>query len=348
MRACAHCFAAPGWLPNASPPESSAGTCDFGHGYSAQTWPTTAWVDSLVRLLDIYEIEERTGEGLEVHRLVQQDWRIFSYDEPAEVGRFLASAVQGEHPLLQAGVRARLRLSEVAGHTDHVLSWAQFSEEIRSRNRYFPQAVPDRQVLEGVLLGSLERVESDVRLYRARLVDSGEMTAADDPGAPPAQKARAGRANPEGIAYLYLAFSADTAVHEVRPTVGGRVAVGIFRLSKRLKVLNLADVEAPSFFDVDEVDSVPDQVRRILFHRYLVALGRELEKPVRSTDRTTDYIPTQYLCELAKALGLDGVLYPSSLQHGGRNLVLFDVRAAVCEAVQFAEVHALHADWVYV
>lgn len=61
-----------------------------------------------------------------------------------------------------------------------------------------------------------------------------------------------------------------------------------------LSALNVADVEPRDFFDIDidQPDSIAEQTRRVLFHRYLTALGEELRKPVRATDQPTDYIPT--------------------------------------------------------
>jgi len=347
LRACAKCFAATTWVSNASPPQGSPGACDFGHGYGAHTWPTTAWIDSFTRLFDIYEVDDE-GSGIPLHVQVQQDWRIFSFEDASRLGQFLASAVADAHPLLAEGVVVRLRPAADDVSTDHLLSWTQFSDEIRTRNRYFPQTVPDRQTLENVLLGSVERVEEDVALYRGRVVEGLDAPAVDEMGAPPVSRAKAGRANPMGIPHLYLSFAAETCIYETRVANYTRVAIGTFHAIRDLSVLNLADVEPPDFFaiDIDEPDSVSEQVRRVLFHRYLTALGAELRRPVRATDQPTDYIPTQYLCELAKSLGLDGVLYSSSLHPPGRNLVLFDVNVALCEPeISVVEITALTAEW---
>ena len=299
-------------------------------------------------MFDVYEVDE--GDGTALHLRVQQDWRIFRFEDSRLLKTFLSSAVADSHPLLADGVTVRLRpaADDHKSNTDHLRSWAQFSDEIRTRNRYFPQTVPDRQTLENVLLGSVERVEKDVGLYRARVVESFVLPTAAEMGAPPASKAKAGRANPIGIPHLYLSFALETSIYETRVANHTRVAIGTFHPVRDLDVLNLADIEPPDFFDIDidQPDAVAEQVRRVLFHRYLTALGDELRKPVRTTDQPTDYIPTQYLCELAKSLGLDGVLYSSSLHPQGRNLVLFDVDAASCEPdISVVEVTSLTAGW---
>ena len=64
------------------------------------------------------------------------------------------------------------------------------------------------------------------------------------------------------------------------------------------------------------------------------------------SDHPIDYIPTQYLCELAKSQGLDGVLYLSSHDFNGRNVVLFEGESAACvEPPRLIEVTALKAEW---
>ncbi|HBX76494.1 MAG TPA: hypothetical protein DEG43_02500 [Acidimicrobiaceae bacterium] len=349
MRACAKCFRPATWTANASPPEATVGVCDFGHSYDSQTWPTTAWVDSLFKLFELYEIETESGAGQEFASQIQADWQIFTFSEFGEVRQFLLSAV-GDHELLSEGVRVRLKSGDL-DRTDEVASWSQFSEEIRTLNRYFPQSAPDRDILEQTLLGSVDTLCTDTALFRARLAENGEPFDPSDLGAPPARRARAGRANPVGIPYLYLSFSPETCVYETRPSTQDSLAIATFHANRDLRVLNLADITPPDFFDVVDIEAMPEQIRRVRFHRYLRALGAELRKPIHPSDQPTDYIPTQYLCELAKSIGLDGVLYSSSVDPSGegRNLVLFDPEKATCDAlVRVASVSSLRLDWAWV
>lgn len=343
MRACRACFAASTWTANASPPDSSPANCDFGHGYSPQTWPTSAWVDSISGLLAIYE-ESTDRDADEIQHCVQRDWGIFSL-APQDVRLFLESVVPG-HALLGAGTRVRLNTPEGGSSgADHLTSWTAFSEEIRKRNRYFPKTVPDLALLAQVLSESVRRVDPDVDLFRGRIFEDCAPTKSEM-GAPPAERAAAGRANPVGIPYLYLAYSRETCLYEARATTLSKLAVGRFRPKRQLSVLNLADIEPPDFFSLLEVESIDAQVSRAAYHRYLTALGDELCKPIRSSDRLTDYIPTQYLCEMAKSIGLDGVLYSSSLDPSGRNVVLFDVESCECVAEpEIIEVTAVELTW---
>lgn len=346
MRACEACFAAKTWLSNASPPTSSPGKCDFGHGYSPHTWLTTVWADSFSKLCALYETTD-DNSGVALHQQVQTDWRLFSFDEKDSILNFLSSALGGDHPLLQIGITVRLRIEAGDTGAKQLSSWSQFSQEIRTQNRYFPGTVPDRKILENMLYENITPVMKDVELFRARVISPGQPITPGELGAPPADKASPGRANPVGIPYLYLSFDSGTCIYETRVSNHSYVALGTFRAQRDLEVLNLADIEDPDFFDVNEIENVKEQTRRISFHRYLTALGDELKRPVRASDHLIDYIPTQYLCELAKSFGLDGVLYGSSLDPNpaGRNLVLFDVTAATCEHVEIVKITSLTAAW---
>lgn len=342
MKACDSCFAVATWPANASPPEYAPSHCDFGHGYSSHTRQTTAWVDSLTGLLSIYETAS-PGEGEPIEVRIQADWGIFALPNE-QVRVFLESAFDGTPDVLQPNALVKLR-SDSGQAADHAMSWVRFAEEIRFKNRYFPQAVPDKDLLSRVLLETRVAISSDTDLFRARVVEA-EVPLACQMGAPPAEYASAGRANPVGIAHLYLSFDLETCIYETRVANHTRVAVGTFRPRRKLQVLNLADIDAPDFFSVREIDSIDDQIAQVSIHRYLKALSAELQKPVRASDHPADYIPTQYLCELAKALGLDGVLYRSSLHEVGRNLVLFDVGSATCiDSPKVVEITALTAVW---
>lgn len=347
MRGCEECFSSSTWVANASPADFSPGTCDFGHGYNQKTWSTTAWVDSMGQLLSLYELADDHAEGDLLGVQIQRDWGIFDLEE-GEAGRFLCSAVGDDHEMAAPGARVRLRSVTQDAGSAGLTSWSAFSEEIRCRNRYFPQATPDRQALSEMLLEHVVGLKTDVSMYRARAVEEDVHVSRSFLQAPPPSRATGGRANPTGIPYLYLAFSVETCIYESRVANHARIAVGEFRPVRELRVLDLADIDPPEFFSVEDLGSIEVQARRVSSYRYLVALGDELKRPVRATDQAIEYIPTQYLCEFAKSLELDGVLYPSSQHRDGRNVVLFDVSAAqmVSDLVQIATVTGVCASWV--
>lgn len=337
MKVCEACFSAETWIPNATQPSSGAGNCDFGHGLKLEVWETSAWTSHLLLLFDLYELaeDENQSTASSIEQAVQEDWSIFALE--VEVARtFLESAVPG-HEFF--GPEALVKLKQPPNFTDHSGTWNRFSAEIRFTNRFFLREVLDRTFLEQVFRTISEEIGPEEILYRARFLSDNEDPLTADMGAPVPSLARSGRANPVGIPYLYLAHDLDTCIYEARVTNHSLVTVGRFIPQRVLNVVNLADFRHPDFFADDQLSSVNA-------YRLLSRLSYELSKPVKEADGPLEYIPTQYLCESVKNYGYDGVIYTSSLNKGGKNLVLFDVNSAVCtrEIIQYS-ITSLTAEW---
>lgn len=127
-----------------------------------------------------------------------------------------------------------------------------------------------------------------------------------------------GRANPKGIAALYLASDKETAMSEVRPWLKAEISCAKFSVNKEIKIVdctrhignNLAFLYA--------------QGEEKIVEAVWAEIDRAFSRPVGYADSETEYIPTQILSELFKSLGYDGVGYKSSV-HDGYNLALFNV-----------------------
>src|SRR3546814_2028076 len=72
-------------------------------------------------------------------------------------------------------------------------------------------------VLGNRLRPYVRQVPEGTRVFRARMKERGDAWSpcAKELGAPPFDKARAGRMNPAGIPYLYVAFDTKTALREI-------------------------------------------------------------------------------------------------------------------------------------
>ena len=175
-------------------------------------------------------------------------------------------------------------------------------------------------------LNLISTFPSGTSFYRVREREEGANWELNDNqmGSPPAEQAAAGRMNPAGISYLYLAFDQQTALAEVieRPPCG--VAIAQFDAKRDLQILDLTALPTfPSIFD----DSRRDQREGLLFlSRFVV----EISKPVKKDGREhIEYVPSQVVSEYfalsfqANGQPLDGIAYPSAVRPGGRNLVLF-------------------------
>ena len=161
-------------------------------------------------------------------------------------------------------------------------------------------------------------------IFRARLgcVTEGFKPPAALPpekmGAPPAEMAKRGRANPAGIAYLYVAEQEETAVAEIRPYVGAKVSIARAIPKDALKLADLTKVHCiPSPFGLTDL---ADRIRR---NALLNILNEELARPVNPDESEVEYVPTQYLAEVILNAGFDGIRFKSAVSPGGTNVVFF-------------------------
>ena len=142
-------------------------------------------------------------------------------------------------------------------------------------------------------LGLLRSLEKHETLYRVRQEgDSKRFDRFRDLGPPPDEKATAGRMNPAGIAYFYLARELETAAGEVVDKPPARIAIGKFRTKDELVVLDLTCLpEPPSVFDLDQYD----RYQAIVFLQDFVdQISRQVAKDGMEH---IEYVPSQIVCE---------------------------------------------------
>jgi hypothetical protein len=278
-------------------------------------------------------------EGMDSHSTLAKElaheWGIFDNEDLA--WRFLKACCTPYHPkhnpepdpfdpdravgeeelFYDVDYHETVRLSEL---------WDDLRAELSTRNRFF---AGKRFVgeLEGALKNVITTLEPNTLLYRARTCEPKKPHPRKNMGAPPADRATAGRANPAGISYLYLASTIKTVVSELRPHVGDSLSIGTFKLNRPNRVIDLRDPRLGSPFRWS--DKLYDALKVIGFLR---KLSDELSRPVASSRREGEYLPTQYLCEFLKTKGYDGILYKSGLGDG-YNVALFDPSAARCTRV---------------
>jgi hypothetical protein len=116
-----------------------------------------------------------------------------------------------------------------------------------------------------------------------------------------------GRVNPSFIKYLYTAEEPYTALVEVRPYLGSKVSIAEVRVNEPLIV---ADFSYESFGKLDGLEK-----------KLMLMIMDDFSKPSDSDRRS--YIPTQYVSEFIKTLGVEGIRFNSSLHGRGRNITIF-------------------------
>lgn len=119
--------------------------------------------------------------------------------------------------------------------------------------------------------------------------------------APSPEIAKTGRANPEKISYLYLSQDIETSIKEIRPTIKSRISVATIEILKDFKL-----------FDISELNQNIKEFEALNFG-FSLPVSNEI-----------DYIPTQYISELLKNIGFDGIQFNSSLNKNKKNITLFN------------------------
>ena len=135
-------------------------------------------------------------------------------------------------------------------------------------------------------------------------------------------RAPEGRINPQGIPFLYVATHVETAIGEVRPSLGSLVSVAELRTNRHLRLINCTtDERIPNIIYFAEPTG----------EEMTLAVWRDIDRafsePVTAASDRADYAATQFLAELFRHKGFDGIAYRSSLGPG-HNIALFDVNSA--------------------
>ena len=147
-------------------------------------------------------------------------------------------------------------------------------------------------------------------------------------------RALEGRVNPKGIPCLYVAEDKDTAMGEMRPWIGTYISLATYKTVKRLIVVDCSlDYEWGCYYNEEPG---PAEREKAVWS----AINEAFSTPLNSSDHTAEYAPTQFLAEVFRSQGYDGVRYKSSLGKGF-NLAFFDVGSAeflTCRLYRLKEV----------
>ncbi len=270
-------------------------------------------------LLDLYELTDDEGES--IVDLLKNDWMLFTSLDNEKATELLELIVELElHGLFTSKENEdKVRIS----------NWKDFKTELKHDNRYFPKKAPDYEHLNELLAHIILPYEDVPQyLYRSRVNIDTEIIDIEKMGKPPAKISTAGRANPMGIPYLYAASNIKTAIAEIRPHKGDNITVAKFEVKEALILADLRNPrESVSPFGLDE-----DGVNQIFIDLdYLCHLGDELSKPILPREAHLEYLSSQYLCELIKHCGYDGVIYKSSVGDGDNYAVFSDDKLEAIE-----------------
>lgn len=348
MRCCPSCFWDTEIRAIIETNSVEVGNCDFCKSVNTQLLNPQELADTFQVLLDVYlpaqKLEGPVPEGDLLKNVLVRDWRIFRIEQPEMVQAFLEVACSEEvlaNPdLFYKPVLAECLYNPMNAEQAEIqqINWENFTSEIKHENRFFLKNTINTDLLTRLFSRHVRPYKKGKILNRGRVSDSFGYDASEM-GKPPAKKAKAGRANPSGISYLYLASDLKTTFYEVRAGAYDYVSVGEFKLKQDVEVINLRDLQVISPFQLQE-----DLADFIVHQQYLQKLSQQLSKPLRRQDSELDYLPTQYLCEFIKSLGFHGVEYASSQNPSGFNIAVFDDGFFDCTKTYVHEIKSIDFD----
>ena len=212
--------------------------------------------------------------------------------------------------------------------------WDSFVKEIKTKNRYHSKQV-NFDVLEKYCSFIRKTYKAGTEFFRARISDERGYPP-EKMSAPPEGKSAEGRANARGITCLYVADSLDTALHEVRAGIFDYVTVAKLVLKQDITIVDLSAISNISPF-IDNLDYLSHAINR----PHLERLNKEMSRPLRRSDSTLDYVPTQYIVDFIKSIEhngqqeYDGIEYTSTATASlsRYNLAVFNPDLFACSSV---------------
>ena len=318
------------------------GTCPICHSENALIYDSdldsneTEFEELLESLIGIYVIEAELDESFPEEEKnflanhLRKDWNLFNKEIEEEginqiLDYIIKSSLNLDENLLSCKVgvpqlhdEAYLEESSIMGNYE----WSTFRNYLRNENRFHSRYI-NLDVLIPLLRDAEIILSKDLKFYRARVSSSNGFTRSEM-GAPPPEKATAGRVNSKGISCLYLASKKSTAVKEIRASVYDYVTIATLKLIRPAKVLDLSAIANKSPFYAS------DKIKFLINKRHLEQIAADVSKPLARSDSDLDYLPTQYISDLAKFLGYDGVRYDSTFDRTTYNVALFDESICKC------------------
>jgi len=308
---------------------TETGDCDFCGTKSTKIIDTREMAEFFTQTISLYKVDKDGKDS--IGELIQKEWQLFKIDSK-KANNLLGSMFADE-----SSVDKKLFSEVVINYAKNcpqskelVNQWQNLRKEIVSTNRFFIENAIDLDSLKKYLIEKRKKYTAGTLFYRDRISDRDGFGCRNI-GKPPNNKATSGRANPQGIPYLYLSSDSKTTLYESRATFLDYVTIGTFQLTEDIEIVKLRTVDITNPFEEDLYE-------KLVYQPFLQNLESELSRPLRRHDSDLEYLPTQYLCEFIKHIGYEGVEYGSAMRKDGINIAFFDDKKFNCIKTEILEV----------
>ena len=292
------------------------GKCDLCLSESIDIVDVRELAEPFQSIVNLYSVDDDSSAILA--ELIQSEWNIFNLE--TDLIDKLLNQMFHNMSIKKTGLftkKVSNKFDTNIESSNQLSQWVEFKEEIKTKNRFFIENLMELDLLSDLIKDQVHIYNSGKLFYRGRITKENGISETEI-GKPPALLASAGRANPKGIPYLYVATDERTTLYETRATYLDYVTIGTFKSREKLKIVRLRGIGNKSPFPIENLETY------VFYKSFLLELEKELSKPLRRYDSELDYLPSQYLCEFIKSKGYDGVEYSSSLNKGGINLAIFN------------------------
>tara|TARA_R110000751_G_scaffold110711_3_gene208416 strand:+ start:4593 stop:5642 length:1050 start_codon:yes stop_codon:yes gene_type:complete len=324
MKVCGNCFndlEIRNFIESNSKESSNCSYCD---NPESKVIDLEELLDFFSEFIDIFIPDDELGQP--ILELINQDWEIFN--PTTSSSSLLNDILNSIGSNIKNDTERVLYIEDINECVDY---WEILKDDLKWRRRF----LLDIDTIFGLgwdtFFDSIKEFSKDKILYRARIHKNENQYPYPliEMGSPDKQYATNGRANPEGIPYLYLSENYETTLYETRVTYLDEVSVGSFRLIKdeEVKLVDFTNYTSP-FLNMGDI--VENAKSRLLQEKISIDLSR----PIRRYDSHLEYLPTQFICEFIRYItGADGIVFDSSLHEGGINYVVFTEEKFECIAV---------------
>jgi hypothetical protein len=325
------------------------GNCDYCKSQNVNIYEPSQLSPFLKGIIDLYKVDTKGGKPLEAqidsnfHKKVFTQKIISTNNVKQLIHDIIEDDIEDYKNILENPVSLELYNTSIEKDLSQTLflSWDKFSEEIKTKNRFHLKNSLNLKELTSLFKHFQKDLPKGKKFYRARISGNPDGYAIDQMGNPPNALTKSGRANPNGISYLYLANDVITTLYEVRASLFDYVTVGTFVLEEDIRVVNLSH-HTYDVFRLAELESL----KEVMIHgSFIDKLEQELSKPRRRSDSELDYLPTQYISEWIKSMGFDGIEFKSSLHSDGVNVAIFNPDKFKCLEVKVYDIKNINLDY---
>lgn len=338
MKICDNCFHDPeikGFIQANSTEEGMCECCST----QGRLIELSELLDYFIAFLSVFKYNPENGVAIE--QLIQDDWSIFVSNEVCE--KILFDILNAVDIGLILGVDEKtlhdgdeMKVSYIDEIEESVSYWGQLKEDLKWRRRYLTDIDEMIELGWDALFNDSYLIDASTALYRARINGEGQTEPYKqfEMMSPPVEKTTAGRANPQGIPYLYLSTDPKTTLYETRASYLDSISVAQFEIQEEVELRIVDFTNSQSTFNHTD-----DMIRFVTGQLLRRAISVDLSKPLRRYDSELEYIPTQFICEFIRYITkVDGIQFNSSLRKNGINIVLFNQENITCTEVELHQI----------